>query len=306
MRAHRHIPCLFLGLILALSWVGTASAQPVEEAEEKQDESASGQEVLTPTYAFATFEEALQFAENSFLYGDYLDVVQTLWNRLLPEPPSDEERETLVRAYTLLGTAAHFEDMGRIADQAFLEVLRRDPEHRLDPLLYPPRVIERFESVRDTNSDELDELRGADAETSTLYIQQEVREQPILVSMLPFGYGFFTSDRDAQGVAYLIGEAVLGGTMIGLYASNEIARTDEGFYLDPVRARNRGRAQRAVAGGFTTLVLINAIHGALTHDRSRRLSYRTLTEPPPELREDDAGSSRRRGWNVSLAPLVSF
>ncbi|MFT6400201.1 MAG: hypothetical protein ACJAYU_004971 [Bradymonadia bacterium] len=173
-------------------------------------------------------------------------------------------------------------------------------------MLYPPRVIERFESVRDSNSEELDELRESDTDTSTLYIQQEVREQSILVSILPFGYGFFTSGRDAQGVGYLIGETLLGATMIGLYASNEIARTEEGYYVEPERARNRGRAQRAVAGSFTTLVLINAIHGALTHERSRRLSYRTLTEPPPELREDDAGSSRRRGWNVSIAPLVSF
>ncbi len=300
MRAHRHILSLILGSVLALSWVGTAEAQPVQEDEEKDEE------VLTPTYAFATFDEALQFAENSFLYGDYLDVVQTLWNRLLPEPPEDSDPETLVRAYTLLGSAAHFEDMGRIADEAFLEVLRRDPEHRLDPLLYPPRVIERFESVRDANSEELDELRGSDMEASTLYIQQEVREQSILVSMLPFGYGFFTSDRDAQGVGYLIGETLLGATMIGLYASNEVARTEDGYYAEPQRARNRGRAQRAVAGGFTALVLINAVHGALTHESSRRLSYRTLTEPPPELQDEDRTSSRRRGWRVSVAPLVSF
>jgi hypothetical protein len=295
---------LVLGSVLTLTRVGTAECQPIEEDEDKAEPGI--EEVLTPTYAFATFDEALQFAENSFLYGDYLDVVQTLWNRLLPEAPIESAAETLVRAYTLLGTAAHFEDMGRIADEAFLEVLRRDPEHRLDPLLYPPRVIERFESVRDSNSEELDELRESDTDTSTLYIQQEVREQSILVSILPFGYGFFTSGRDAQGVGYLIGETLLGATMIGLYASNEIARTEEGYYVEPERARNRGRAQRAVAGSFTTLVLINAIHGALTHERSRRLSYRTLTEPPPELREDDAGSSRRRGWNVSIAPLVSF
>lgn len=288
-------------MILAIAPIETAFSQPSEaDAEDKAED------VLSPTYGFATFDEALEFAENSYLYGDYLDVVQTLWTRLLPEPIADAEEDDLVRAYTLLGTAAHFEDMGRIADDAFLEVLRRDPDHRLDPLLYPPRVIERFESVRELNSAELAELRGPDERSSTLYIQQEVREQSMLVSMLPFGYGFFTSDRDAQGVGYLIGETLLGATMIGLYASNELARTEDGFYEDPGRAENRGRAQRAIAGGFTALVLINAIHGAVTHDRSRRLSYRTLTEPPPELRDEGGESSRRSRWRVSFTPLVSY
>ena len=297
---HQYVLAL-AATILAITPIGTAFSQP-----SGADDEEKAEDVLSPTYGFATFDEALEFAENSYLYGDYLDVVQTLWSRLLPEPIADAANADLIRAYTLLGTAAHFEDMGRIADEAFLEVLRRDPDRRLDPLLYPPRVIERFESVRDVNADELDSLRGPDERSSTLYIQQEVREQSLLVSMLPFGYGFFTSDRDAQGVGYLIGETLLGTTMIGLYASNELARTDDGFYEDPQRARNRGRAQLAIAGGFTALVLINAVHGAVTHDRSRRLSYRTLTEPPPELRDEGGDSSRRPRWRVSISPLVSF
>lgn len=259
----------------------------------------------SPTSGFETFDDAFQFAENSFLYGDYLDVVQTLWPWLLPEPLSGVDDDLFIRAYTLLGTAAHFESQGPIADGAFLEILRREPDHRLDPLIYPPRVIERFEDVREAHADELDTLRAPEDRAATLYVQREVREQTLLVSMLPFGYGFFSSGRDAQGVGYLIGEILLGTTMIGLYAANEVARDGDGFYEDPARARNRGRAQVGVAAGFTALVLINAIHGAVTHSDSRRINYRTLTEPPPELR-DEVGDSRRRGWRVSIAPLVSF
>jgi hypothetical protein len=48
------------------------------------------------------------------------------------------------------------------------------------------------------------------------------------------------------------------------------------------------------------------VHGAVTHDRSRRLSYRTLTEPPPELRDEGGDSSRRPRWRVSISPVVSF
>lgn len=290
-------------LIVVTALVASVVFAP--EAVSQDVASGSDDVARSPTSGFETFEDAFQFAENSFLYGDYLDVVQALWPWLLPEPATETDDEVLVRAYTLLGTAAHFERQGPIADDAFLEILRRAPDHRLDPLIYPPRVIERFEDVREANAEELDALRAPEDRAATLYVQQEVREQTLLVSMLPFGYGFFTSGRDAQGVGYLIGETLLGTTMIGLYAANEIARDENGFYEDPVRARNRGRAQVGVAAGFTTLVLINAIHGAVTHSDSRRVSYRTLTEPPPELR-DDLGDSRRRGWRVSFTPLVSF
>lgn len=262
------------------------------------------------TDAFASFDDALRFAENSFVYGDYADVVRALEPRLLPRARDGADVRALVRAYTLLGTAAHFETAGpdgdamaAIADAAFLELLLLDPRFRLDPLLYPPRVIERFESVREANRDRLDALIDDADVSAVVYYERDVREQSRLVSMLPFGYGFFASDRDVAGMSYAIAESALGGTMIGLFLANEVARGDDGFFDDPERARNRGTAQIATASAFTALIVANALHGALTHDRSRRVEYRTLTEPPPELLREP-GDSRSRGWSFSFAPII--
>ena len=259
--------------------------------------AASGQSVAQAGDApgagdgFERFDDALRFAENSFIYGDYRYVVQVLNHRLLPTPPEGVEPRSLIRAYTLLGTAAHFESLGDIADSAFLEILLRDPRFRLDPLLYPPRVIERFEAVREANAERLDALIAEDQVNPVVYVEREVTEQSMFVSMLPFGYGFFASDRDIEGLSYAIAESGFGGAMIGLFLANEIARGRDGYFEDTTRARNRGTAQVVMASAFTATVLANAIHGAVTHDRSRRVNFRTLTEPPPELR-DDASSSR--------------
>lgn len=254
---------------------------------------------------FDGFEEALRFAENSFIYGDYLDVVQVLEPRLLPAAPAGVEDTVLIRAYTLLGTAAHFETLDEVAESAFLELLLRDPRFRLDPLLYPPRVIERFEGVREANSERLDALLAEDEPGAVVYVEREVTEQSLFVSILPFGYGFFASDRDVAGMSYAIAEAGFGAAMIGLFLTNELARGDDGYFDDAERARNRGRAQIAMASAFSATVLANIIHGAVTHDRTRRVDFRTLTEPPPEL-SDDRSRSRSRGWRFSFAPLLDL
>ncbi len=251
-----------------------------------------------------SFEDAFDFAQNSYLYGDYGDVVQTLRPILLPAAPADAESATLIRAYTLLGTAAHFETEGATADDAFLQVLLRDPRFQLDPLLYPPRVIERFEAVRDANSERLNALLAEDEVSAIVYVEHQIREQSRLVSMLPFGYGFFASDRDVVGLGYAVSEGALGAAMIGLFLSNEIARGRDGFFAEPERARNRGTAQLITASAFTTLVIANIIHGAVTHEDTRRTEFRVLDEAPPGLEQSSTSRSRPRGWRVSFAPII--
>lgn len=278
--------------VVACVCVGMPAAAQVSAP--KQDEAP---------VAWDSFEDALDFAQNSYLYGDYGDVVTTLAPVLLPEAPDGVSDPTLVRAYTLLGTAAHFEDEGPIADDAFLEVLLRDPRFQLDPLLYPPRVIERFERVRETNAHRLEALTEERDLGSVVYIQREVREQSRLVSMLPFGYGFFTSDRELAGFGYAVSEGALGATMFGLFLSNEFARGRDGFFAEPERARNRATAQLVVSSAFTALVIVNMVHGAVTHDQSMRSQYRVLDEPPADFEDGPSGVSRRRGWRFSFAPI---
>lgn len=295
MRCARLISLVILLVVgLPLFVARSVAAQPSDDAED--------------TGAFEDFAAAFDFAQNSYLYGDYGDVVATLAPRLLPEADTDVDEGILIRAYTMLGTAAHFESDGATADAAFLEVLLRDPLFQLDPLLYPPRVIERFERVRDDNAETLESL--VEEVSAMVYLEHRIREQPRIVSMMPFGYGFFAADRDLTGVGYAVGEGALGAAMLGLYLSNEFARDSGGYFAEPERARNRGRAQLVLASAFTSLVLVNVIHGAVAHDSLRREDdWRVLDNLPPALEEhEDIGASGprpRRGWRFSFAPLFA-
>jgi hypothetical protein len=230
-------------------------------------------------------DAALRFAENAFVYGDYVDVVSTLEPAVAD--PGDAEPSTMLRAYTLLGTAAHFVGRGDLADAAFLAALRIEPRHRLDPLVVPPRVIERFDAVRAANAAELDERAAALDERVTIYIQRDVYEQSRLVSIAPFGYGFLSSGRRRTGVVYLATQAVTGATMAGLYFSNELARDADGFFANASRARARGTAQQISAGLFSSLLLANIIHGARAHRRAARVEYRMLPGHPDDLAPPD-------------------
>jgi len=277
-----------------VSLATSASAQPSSDSpRDASDEETDANR----------FEEALRFAENAYVYGDYIEVVQALRPRLLPAGPEDVDLGTLVRAYTLLGTSAQFCEMGDVADASFLEILLRDPRFRLDPLLYPPLVIARFDAVREANEERLQDLLVEQDAGATVYLEREVRSQSRLVSMMPFGYGFFASDRDVAGMSYAIGEAALGGAMLTLFLANEVARGDDGYFQDPARARARGRAQIAMASGFSALLLANLIHGALTHERTQRVEFRTLTEPPAELDPARRSSHSSSRWRVAFSPL---
>lgn len=288
-----------LALVMSLAAAGSVWAQQVPI------------EGPRPSPRATSLASALDFAENAFVYGDYENVVEVLAPLLLPEAPTDADERVLIRAYTLLATSAHFEmlgphpaEMAALADAAFLEVLLIDPRYRLDPLLYPPRVIARFEAVRTANAERLDAMLGEGDSDAVVYVEREVRAQSRFVSMLPFGYGFFTSGRTGAGLGYALSEAALGGTMVGLFIANEVARGSDGFVPDAERARNRGTAQVVSSSLFCAVVLVNMIHGAVAHDPIGQVEYRTLPEAPPEL-----GAPRPKralsGWRISFVPIVA-
>ncbi|MFT4702806.1 MAG: hypothetical protein ACI81R_000493 [Bradymonadia bacterium] len=246
-----------------------------------------------------TFLGALRFAENSFVYGDFDDVVGTLEPVVFPPPPSVED-DRLVRAYTLLGVSAHFEDDGSVSDRAFLELLRIAPDLRLDPLLYPPVVIERFDSVRRDNAAELGDLALPAGELgSAIYVEKEVTTQPLAVSASPFGIGFLASGRTRTGMTYLVSETALTSVMIGMYFGNEYDRNRDGSFSNPQVARRRGLVQRVSAGALVAVVTTNVLHGVLTHQQAQRVSYRTSTEAPEGLDEP----RRRNRLQVRFVPI---
>ncbi|TVR02234.1 MAG: hypothetical protein EA398_08420 [Deltaproteobacteria bacterium] len=269
------------------------SAEPTPGAEQGAGLSSDAVGGERPSTE-ADVEAAVRFAQDAFVYGDYRAVRERVDPLLRPEPMPLSD-VLLVELWTLDGVSAFFLGERGDADVAFLEVLRLDPRARLDPLLYPAPVVSRFERVREDNAEELAERLGDQPEEAIIYIESRVREQPLLVSMMPFGYGFFSMDRDVLGVTYLIAQSALGVASASLFILNETSRDDRGFFPDVDRAERRQRAQVGTGIAFFSVMALNVLHGALLHPREGLVDYRTLTAPPDPAASPDRRSSRRQG-----------
>ncbi len=258
--------------------------------------------------AFADFEEALDFARNSFVFGDYDRVLSVLEPQLYPRPPI-ADTEDLIAAYTFLGASAFFENQAAMTNQAFLDLLRLEPDRSLDPFVFPAEVIAELDRVRDENAEELARIaRGDQSSADTVYIESRVREVPLAVAILPFGYGLFANGEDGWGAAYLTVESLLLTASITTWAINLSERVpsdtfDRDFgYLDPDAARVRRRVQISTGAAFLGVVIANMIHGAMTREVDGDVEFRTLEEAPIQLRDPE---TRARRWRLQLAPVIA-
>jgi hypothetical protein len=256
-----------------------------------------------------TFDEQLERAENAWVFGDFDEVIQILRDRMLPDRPEGSDRQ-VERGYTRLGASALYLDDSALAEAAFLALLRGDPSYELDPFLFPNTVIDFFEAVREEHRDELVRLSPMAQAGEVVWVERHVREQSLAVSMLPFGAGFFASERTVEGGLWLGAQSGLAATSLTFWLINENSRIQGGSLVGPqgglLRSDTTVRRQRVhVATGalFFGAVVANALHGALTHERTRQIDFRTLPGPPEEL---SRAPRPARGWRVSFVPLVEL
>jgi len=248
---------------------------------------------------FTSFSDALQFADDAWVFGDYDLVVRVLESRLLPSPPPVEQ-SVLVHAWSRLGSSAYYEENEELAYTCFLELLRLDSSHTLDRLLFPAQVIAFFERVRRENAASLEVSTPAASAGDTIYLVRSSTRQSRLVSALPLGYGFFTQDRDIEGTVYLLGEAALGIASVWLYIANETSRDAAGYYADPGLAERRQRAQIGTGIAFFALLAANVLHGAVTHPAETDFEYQTLDALPSEVQTQ----SGARRWRIGFHAII--
>lgn len=253
---------------------------------------------------FASLTEALEFSDNAWVFGDYGQVVEALAPWLLPSPPP-AETGILVRGYARLGSSAFYHDQPDIARDAFLQLLLISPSYRLDPLVYPAQVIALFEEVRDQNQDRLGTIAptippGAEA----VFVERTVTHQSIWVSMLPFGYGFLSSDQAGVGAAYLLAQSAMAATSVGFFLSLELNRDDEGRLLNNDLNRRRRRAQLSTGWAFVGLVALNALHGALVHQDEVQVQFRQLPGPPEEFQPTSSSTIAPWSFTWTAYPIV--
>jgi tetratricopeptide (TPR) repeat protein len=233
--------------------------------------------------------DPLEYAENAWQYGDYVEVVETLNPLVHPDPDARLDNEQLTYVYEILGASYYFLDESIKATDALLELLRLHPDHQLDAFLYPPSLLSRIEEIRADNQEELDAIRRAQSGDITpgvgeiVYVERRVQERSMLVSMIPFGVGQFVNDEAGWGLFYLLAEVGLFATSAVMYVSNENDRDDRGFFNEPLRAQSRQEIQLTTSAIGLVLVIANVVHGVVMHEDVVEVSYGVIDAPDETL-----------------------
>lgn len=266
--------------------------------------------------------QRVERAERAFENSDF-DLLDPLLEPLLVPESVFDEPSLEIRARTLYGIGLYF-DAQQVTDaQArqkllegaeaqFLEILRTDPDHSLNPLIDPASVVELFESVKEEHAAELDKIRAARAPSNTaggqqglqtVYIEREVGFFAYGVNFVPFGMGQFQNGETFKGAFFASTQAAALGLNVASYWMIESLRSPNG-YFEPGSGNAADQAfqwrtaQYVGIGLFAGLYLWSVIDALLDYQPTR-VRIRTLDEPPPELgggETDDNGASFQIGW----------
>lgn len=262
---------------------------------------------------FADYVSALEFAENAFSFGDFAQVIRVLSPWLMPSPVDSATTRNAGDGYAWLAASAWFEGRPLESREILRAGLRVDSSMTLDPLIFPPEMVQFFRDIREEMSPELSSQRAAESD-NVVYIESRVVEHSIWVSMLPFGYGMFANGRSDWGIAYAFTEVSLLAVTTGLFWANYADRTASDDparpigYRDPERAELRRRFHVGTGWALIGVIAANIIHGAVIHERERSVQYRTLSGLPGEFGSGPLSrpSNRARRWNIRVEPILEL
>lgn len=173
----------------------------------------------------ASHEEDLNIqwenAVNYFKYRDFDRAIEKLAALLYPTCALELKRELKAREY--LAAAYWWQGKKEAAVDEFNGLLVRSPRTKLDPALYPPKMIDDFETRRrrlvDTGVIKSDAL-GPDIDGPP---PTKLLPPPMGLMAAPFGVGQFANREPTKGWLFFAGEALIGGTSAALYLRNRDA-----------------------------------------------------------------------------------
>ena len=235
----------------------------------------------------ATPKDDLRYSEDAFVYGDYKDVIKTCEVLLYPESKL-ETKEDEIRALELLGVSHGILNEDKIAKDVFLTLLLLKPNHELNPLVIPPRIIKIFEEVKSDNKTQLDKIRQQQkveiVSEKTIYVELVRTENSRMINLFPFGVGQFQNDDMEMGVFFLVFEALALGTNIFSYSMVESLRGETGYYTpeNAEIARTFQNSQYISLGVFGALVLWGIIDAMINYEGERSIKVRSLEKLPKE------------------------
>lgn len=259
VRARTH-PRLFLVATLLLG-TSTAAAQADLSAPQVEASPPAAQPAA-PQIA-KTAAEAVSLATNAFEYRDFEQVLATLGPWLRPLRIKDPKLE--IEARRLFGVSLSVLDRGAEAEAEFEALLKLAPDHRLDPFLVPPPVIQRFEAVRAR----LSPVAPAAPPGPPLPNRAAL--------LLPFGTPQFVMDEPGEGALWGWAQALGLGLNIGAYYAGQRVDADSGAHTGWTVAQYIG------LGAFVASWAMSSVSGFESWSERRRAQEPPAPlEPPPE------------------------
>lgn len=320
--------------MLAAGLLASSASQALAQAPDQHDRSEAVEHASEAVERASTqsqpasepaFPEApaarLERAEKAFQDADYQLLRPLLEPTLVPESKFvDPARE--LDARTLLAVGLYFEAQ-QVTDSAtrkqllgeaenqFYKLLKQEPDHSLNPLIYPASIVELFEAVKAEHAAELDQIRAergdakdgaAQQGLDTVYIEREVGLHNYALNYFPFGFGQYQNNEPIQGTLFATSQALALGLNMTSYWMIESLRGPDGYYNpgpgeSAEQARNWRVVQFASLGVFAA-VYVWSVLDALSDYQPTTVRIRSLDQPPPELNggeADDKGPSLQIG-----------
>jgi len=268
-------------------------------------------------------QQAFELAKNPFDAGQFAEAHARLSALLDPAlPPCDAaaasgrcrvadpdliERARALDAASLLALKREAE-----ADAQIAKILRANPQYAPNPALFPQEVIDRFTTVRGTLRRELEEIAQQKArdELAKRVAAQKAREaqekwiaalerqaaeekrvQPNSrwMAMVPFGVGQFQNGDVRLGVAFAVGEVLLGGaSLVSIVVVNKLASTDVGESAALIaqlnsQIRTASRVNQVTFAAWAALTVAGVVQAQVGFVPERTTTQKRPLPPRPQL-----------------------
>ncbi len=163
----------------------------------------------------AELSARIEQGEAAFRIQNYDKVVDIL-DRLAGHPLLEGRPEHL-RVLEMLGASHWFMSARDSARLVFGQLLREAPFQRFDEFVYPPELIDFFETRRrELITAGIIPATPTDVNAPRRVLVREVREDdtPAIVFLAPFGVGQFINDQEGKGTAMAIVQGLGVATML--------------------------------------------------------------------------------------------
>jgi hypothetical protein len=241
-------------------------------------------------------------ARNAFEGGDYAESASRFAEFLADDP---DVPALIIEAHKYLAISYLFLGNRKQAEDQFIQLLTRDTEYSLDPLIFPIDVVDFFTEIRRAHATQLERIasarRKAEAEQKKeeerqrqllleklrthVYLEKQVTLRSPIVAWMPFGAGQFQNGHRRKGWALLSGQAILLTSGIVTYALHQQLNRETEIPFTRSSDRQQFEQQERVVRivNHTSLIslallMVAGMIDAMVHFTPQEISFRVLEE----------------------------